>query len=143
MDRGKRGRPLGFRLSEYSKTAISRSKTGQKHSQETKDKISKALMSYFKKLNPLSREIEKRYCGGGNVEISCWMDRTREYIDSLDDIRTSRSMKNSRSIEVSYGQNIEGFSHDLTPEKLLELLEECIEKDIDTSIFKDFFEGSK
>lgn len=143
MDRGKRGRPLGFKLSKYSKTAISVSKTGQKHSQETKDKISKALMLYFKRMNPLSREIEKKYCEGGDSEICCWMNKSREYIDALDDIRTSRSMKNSRSMEVSYGQNIEGFSHDLTPERLLELLEECIEKKIDTSVFKDFFGGSR
>jgi hypothetical protein len=38
-----RGRPLGFRLSETSKQAISDSKKGQHHSESTKEKISKAL----------------------------------------------------------------------------------------------------
>ena len=143
MVRRKRGRPLGFKLSEYSKDAISRSKVGQKHSQETKDKISKALMMYFKKLNPLSREIEKKYCVPGNEELCDWIDGARVCIDTIDDVRTSRSMKNSRNIEVSYGQNIEAFSHDLTPERLLELFEECVEKNIDTSIFKDYFCGGE
>ena len=96
-------------------------------------------MLYFKKLNPLSRELEKKYCITNNDEVCCWMDRTREDIDALDDIRTSRSMKNSRNIEVPYGQNIEAFSHDLTPERLLELYEECVEKGVDTVIIKDFF----
>ena len=51
MNNKGRGRPLGFRLSEESKRAISDSKKGQKHSELTKDKISKTLISYFKNIN--------------------------------------------------------------------------------------------
>jgi hypothetical protein len=59
---GKRGRPLGFKLTESSKRAISMAKTGQKHRQETRDKISRSLLGYFKKRSPLSDEITNRYC---------------------------------------------------------------------------------
>ena len=55
------GRPLGFKLSEESKKAISESKKGQRHKQETKDKISRSLIIYFRKLNSLSEEIENPY----------------------------------------------------------------------------------
>ena len=143
MGRGKRGRPLGFKLSEYSKDAISRSKVGQKHTQETKDKISKALRLYFKKLNPLSRDIEKKYCRPDDEEMCAWMDKSRRFIDTFDDVRTGRSMKNSRNIEVSYGQNIECFSHALTPERILELFDECVEKGLDTSMIENLLFGGK
>ena len=51
---GRRGRPIGYRLSEESKRAISESKKGQVHKQATKDKISRSLIVYFRKKNPVS-----------------------------------------------------------------------------------------
>ena len=40
INRGK-GRPIGYKLSEASKRAISESKKGQRHKESTKVKISK------------------------------------------------------------------------------------------------------
>ena len=62
MNNGRRGRPVGFRLSEASKRAIAESKRGQRHRQETKDKISDSLIIYFKQKNPLSEELTNMYC---------------------------------------------------------------------------------
>lgn len=43
----KRGRPLGMKLSDESKAKISASKTGYKHDEETKRKISETLIKHF------------------------------------------------------------------------------------------------
>lgn len=130
----KRGRPLGYKLSDESKEAISNSKKGQQHSQETKDKISKSLMLYFRRLHPLSDEITNTYCRIDDDELCSWVNTVREEIDELGiigDIFTDRVMANTRKIEIAYGQNIEYFSHSLTPEEILELKELCKEKGID------------
>jgi len=47
-------------------------------------------------------------------------------VDHPDDVKTERAMSNIRKIEIDYGQNIELFSHELTPEFILELKEYCI-----------------
>ena len=44
----KRGRPTGFKLSKESKQKISLTKTGQLHTEETKEKISDSVAAYFK-----------------------------------------------------------------------------------------------
>lgn len=124
MSNGKRGRPSGFRMTEESKRAISYSKTGQRHKQITKDKISKTLTIYFKKLHPLSEEIARKYGRLENEEFNYWIIDNREIIDRVEDVRTERAMRNSRRIELAYGQNIEYFSHNLTPETLLILKED-------------------
>lgn len=126
----KRGRPLGYKLSEESKAAISNSKKGQQHSQETKDKISKSLMLFFRRLHPLSDEITNTYCRIDDDELCAWVNSVREDLDELGiegDILTDRVLANSRKIEIAYGQNIEYFSHNVTPEDLLELKETCKE----------------
>jgi len=127
MSNGKRGRPPGFRMTEESKRSISYSKTGQRHKQTTKDKISKTLMIYFKKLHPLSEEIARKYGRLENEEFNYWIIDNKESIDIVEDVRTERAMRNSRRIELAYGQNIEYFSHNLTPETLL-ILKEDLER---------------
>ena len=127
----KRGRPVGYRLSESSKRAISESKRGQRHSKETKDKISRTLMLYFRRLRPLSEEIINRYCRADDDDICGWVNDIRDELDSDEDIRTDRSLKNTNKIEISYGNEIEYFSHDLTPETILLLKERCAELGID------------
>ncbi len=43
-----KGRPLGHKLSTETKTKISESKFGQKHTQKAKNKIKKSVIKYFK-----------------------------------------------------------------------------------------------
>ena len=133
MSKRRRGRPLGFKLSEESKRAISESKKGQKHRQETKDKISRTLMLYFRRQHPVSQEIINRYCRSNNDEICNWANKVSEELDHFEDVKTERAMNNIRKTEIVYGQNIEYFSHELTPEVILILKEECIAKGIDAS----------
>jgi len=122
----RRGRPLGFKLSDASKKAISDSKIGQKHKQETKDKISRTLILYFRRQHPVSKEIIDKYCRVTDDSLCKWLNSTSDAIDECDDVKTERAMSNIRKIEIDYGQNIELFSHELTPEFILELKEYCI-----------------
>jgi hypothetical protein len=122
---GRRGRPLGFKLSEESKRAISESKRGQRHREETKDKISKSLIVYFRRQNPLSEELINRYCRADD-DVTCnWVNGVREELDSSMDILTQKSMRNTRRIELTCGEYIEYFSHELTPEVLALFREHC------------------
>jgi NUMOD3 motif len=121
----RRGRPIGFRLSEESKKAISDSKKGQKHTQETKDKISRSLILYFRKLNPFSDEIEKRYCRMDDDEACDWVHEVRSDLNSLNDVMTDRAMRNTRRIELTCGNYIEFFGHEMTPETILLFKEFC------------------
>ena len=126
MNNGRRGRPVGFKLSEASKRAISESKKGQRHRQETKDKISQSLIVYFKNKNPLSEELTKMYCNfeeGG--EVCEWMAHHEDDIDSIEDVMTLKSLRNANRIEITVGPNIEYFSHEVTPEMVVLFLEEC------------------
>jgi hypothetical protein len=124
-DKRKRGRPRGFKLSQESKDAISESKMGQSHTQETKDKISRSLIIYFKRKNPLSDEIENIYCRLNDDGVYGWMENVREELNELDDVRTSKSMRNTRKMELTCGNNIEYFGHTLTPEVILIFKEFC------------------
>jgi hypothetical protein len=123
---GKRGRPLGYRLSEASRRAISQSKTGQKHKQETKDKISRSLVSYFRAKNPLSEEMSACYYRFDNTgALADWIDEYSEDIDSAMDVMTEKVLRNKGKIEISCGHNIEFFSHGITPELIYLFKEHC------------------
>jgi hypothetical protein len=128
---GKRGRPLGFRLSESSKRAISMSKTGQQHRPETKDKISKSLILYFRKKNPLSEEITNKYCKMADDVVDKWISEVSEELDSYMDVMTDRAIRNKCKIEITCGHNIEYFHHNVTPELFLLFKEYCILNDLD------------
>ena len=120
----RRGRPIGFRLSEASKRAISESKRGQRHRQETKDKISDSLVIYFRNKNPLSEELTSMYCNVDNDGKICeWVTNNEDIIDSLEDVMTLKSLRNANRIELTVGANIEYFSHEVTPELIVLFLE--------------------
>ena len=53
MKRKRRGRPTGFKLSQESKDKIAKSKTGQKHSEETKKLISDGVKKYHETGAPI------------------------------------------------------------------------------------------
>ena len=131
MNKRRRGRPLGFKLREESKRAISESKKGQRHKQETKDKISRTLMLYFRRQHPVSQEIIGRYCRSDNDELCEWANDVSEELDTFEDVKTERAMNNIRKTEIVYGQNIEYFSHNFTPEVILIWKEYCIANNIE------------
>lgn len=119
INRGK-GRPIGYKLSEASKRAISESKKGQRHKESTKVKISKTLQNYFRSKNPLSEEIINTYCRINDDDTCEWVFKATEELDSFRDILTQRILRNKLRIEMCYGNNIEElFSHSITPELLL------------------------
>lgn len=131
VKRGRKGRPIGFKLSEASKRAISEAKKGQKHKESTKDKISRSLQNYFRKKNPLSEELVHTYCRVSDDEMCQWMCNVSEELDEARDVLTSKAMYNKLRIEISYGNNIEEiFSHSLTPELLLMFKQEIKTPDI-------------
>ena len=120
--KGRKGRPIGFRLSQASKRAISESKKGQKQKESTKNKISRSLQNYFRKKNPLSAELINTYCRTVDDDdiMYKWLCDLSYEIDELRDVLTQRVMFNKLRIEISYGHNIEEiFSHSITPELLL------------------------
>lgn len=128
---GKRGRPLGFKMSESSKRAIREAKRGQKHKEVTKEKISKSLIVYFKKQNPLSEELINRYCRSDDDSTCAWINGVSEDLDNSDNIRTQKSMRNSRRMELTCGEFIEYYSHELTPEVITLYLEFCERNGLD------------
>lgn len=130
---GRRGRPLGFKLSEESKRAISESKRGQKHKSRTKEKISRSLIIYFRNQNPLSEEITNMYCRADDDELCNWINEVSDELDMSDDILTIKTLRNARRIEMGIGSNIEFVSHEVTPELIVLFKEECriLGKDID------------
>jgi len=134
---GKRGRPLGFRLSESSKRSISQSKFGQKHKNITKDKISHSLIMYFRRKNPLSEEIINRYGRVGDDALCYWLNEIQDDLNSSMDILTERSLRNKTKIEITCGHNIEFFGHSITPELLVLFKEFCEENNLDVDEFFD------
>lgn len=128
-----RGRPLGFRLSEESKRAISDSKKGQKHSEETKDKISRTLISYFKNISPLSDELYEQYKDSIEScdDIRQWFLLNRLKYDDANDIYTEKSLNSKRFREISIEYNINmddnPYLSDIidNPETLCEIKELC------------------
>lgn len=127
----RRGRPLGFRLSDDSKKAISMSKTGQQHRPETKDKISRSLITYFRKKNPLSEEISARYFRVMDRDALEWMRDVEDDLDSFSELMTDRAIKNKCKIEITCGHNIEYFSHNITPELIYLFKEYCEVNNVD------------
>ena len=131
-----RGRPLGFKLSEESKRAISESKKGQRHSEETKDKISRTLMLYFRNIHPLSKEFSEDYADilKNNPEVAEWFDNIKERFDSFDEVLTEKALNSKRLREISIELNMDMSSNPTVdsftnnPEKMCELRRACKSK---------------
>jgi len=122
--KGNKGRPIGFRLSEASKRAISESKKGQRHKESTKDKIARSLKSYFRKKYPLSRELFRTYNNIDDLDATEWIQDVRDDLDDIHDVLTQKMIFSRLRIEISYGDNVEELlSHSITPELLLMIKE--------------------
>ena len=120
------GRPLGFKLSNGSKKAISEAKRGQQHKEETKAKISRSLHIYFRQKNPLSEEIINNYCKSEeDDDLYEWIFSVRDELDKINDVITDKVFRNKGRTEVTYGHDIECFGHSFTPEFILLFKEYC------------------
>jgi len=134
-----RGRPLGFRLSEESKRAISESKKGQKHSEATKEKISRTLMAYFRMLYPFSKELYDDYKDliDNDAEVRLWYEANIHLLDDSSTVLTEKSLNAKRqrelsielNMDMSNNININSFTNN--PEKMCELKLLCKSKGID------------
>ena len=137
-----RGRPLGFRLSETSKQAISDSKKGQHHSESTKEKISKTLMQYFRDIYPLSDELYAQYKNeiNSSIEVKEWFHRVKADYNETRDICTERSLnsKRFREISIEYNISVEDNPHLImllnSPEDICDLREQCEDSDLDFDV---------
>lgn len=120
----KRGRPFGYKVSESTKDKIGNCRLGTHHSKETRDKISKSLIEYFRKRNSLSTNIEQEY-GYISKEIFDWIYDNKDDIDDIDCVMTERKLSYLSQLELCLGNDIENFfGHNVTPEFLLILKEE-------------------
>jgi hypothetical protein len=119
----KRGRPTGFELSDESKDKIRQSRIGKAHSRETRNKISRSLIKYFKKRDPVSDGLSSEYKYFPR-EITNWLYEHKSELDGTDNIMSNKRIMYLSQLEVCYGSNIENFCHSSTPEFLLLLKEE-------------------
>ncbi len=122
MDK-RRGRPVGHELSDETKDKIRCSRIGKSHSRETRNKISRSLIEYFRKRDPVSTGIENEYKYFPD-EAKDWLASHREEIDETEGIMANRRIIYLSQLEACYGSDIENFCHFTTPEFLLLLKEE-------------------
>lgn len=109
------GRPAGFIMSEWSKNRIKSWRTGKRHTEETKDKISNSVKIYFRNKYTISDELSERYEDIDND----WLDNIGDKLNNDLNIMTEKMLTNKNWTEVPYGENIELFGHNETPELLL------------------------
>ena len=120
----RRGRPLGFKLSEESKDKIRQKRLGTTHSEETKDKISRSLSAHFRSKDSLTDSLQHDY-RFSPLSVSRWIDSNKSTINNSCDVLTNKRIVYFSQVEKSYGINIETyFSHNMTPEYILLLKEE-------------------
>ena len=119
----KRGRPMGYELSDETKDKIRLSRIGKSHSRETRNKISRSLIRYFRRKDPVSEGIEHEYKYFPD-EAKQWICDHKDDIDDTDDILTNKRIIYLSQLEVCYGSDIENFCHFATPEFLVLLKED-------------------
>lgn len=123
-----RGRPCGHRLNDLTKNKIRQKRIGTRHSLETRLKISKALLEFFKRQGSVSSDMISYY--KSFEELVSWIEENSDYLDDENNTMMSeRRLAACKQLEISLGKNeIEQFfGHCATPEFLL-LLKEEIEK---------------
>lgn len=121
-----RGRPPGFRLLEESKEKIRQSRLGTRHSEKTKNKISRSLIAYFKKRDSFTESIRNEYRDFPQY-IDDWLVDHKELLDESESIMAEAKLTYLQQIEMCYGNEIDKFGHEASPEFLLMLKEELLE----------------
>jgi len=130
----KRGRPLGYKLSEESKNKIRLKRLGTHHTIETRNKISKSLRAYFRRRDSLSRSIKNEYLYISDEAVD-WIVDNQSDIDSTENVMSIRRLDNLRQLELYFGSEIEDlFGHQMTPEFLVLVKELLHELDLDNKI---------
>jgi len=121
----KRGRPLGHKLSEFTKNKIRLKRIGTHHSKATRDKISASLIAYFKRRGSLADSMAEEY-KSISKEASDWVYDNRENINDMEDeILLDRKLSSLNQLELCFGHEIEYlFGHTATPEFLMLIKEE-------------------
>jgi len=123
----KRGRPVGYKLSEESKNKIRLKRLGTCHSLETRNKISRSLKAYFRQRDSLSKSIKDEYLYISDEAID-WIVDNKDEIDSTENVMSTRRLNNLQQLEVYFGSEIENlFGHQMTPEFLV-LIKEVLQK---------------
>jgi len=140
-DRGnkKRGRPLGHKLSDKTKEKIRIKRLGTRHSQETKNKISKSLSRFFKGKKSFADCLAEEYIYISE-DATKWIFENDEDIDDADlnNIITNKKINSLRQVEIALGMDVDQFfGHNANPEFLL-LLKERIEEEGGEEILKEF-----
>lgn len=124
VKKNSRGRPLGFKLSEETKDKIREKRIGRAHSEETKEKISRSLAAYFKSKDPLTDSLENDYRYFPE-EANEWISDNSLSINDIGDVFTNKRLTYvGQQVEICYGEFIQNFSHNVTPEFLVLLKEE-------------------
>jgi len=120
-----RGRPPGFRLLEESKEKIRQSRLGTHHTKKTKDKISRSLIAYFKSRDSFTESIRNEYKDYPQP-IDDWFVDHKELLDESESIMAEGKLTYLQQIEMCYGNEIDKFGHEASPEFLFMLKEELI-----------------
>ncbi len=120
------GRPPGFKLPESSKEKIRQSRFGKHHSEETRGKISQSLINYFKKRDSLVDNIRNDYRYFPQY-VDEWIVDHKELLDNTEAVMTEKKLTFLKQLEISFGNEIDRFGHNATPEFFLMLKEELLE----------------
>ena len=121
-----RGRPIGFKLPESSKEKIRQSRFGKRHSKETCGKISQSLINYFKKRDPFVDNIRYEYKHFPQY-VDEWLVDHKELLDDMEAVMTEKKLMFLKQLEINFGNEIDRFGHNTTPEFFLMLKEELLE----------------
>jgi hypothetical protein len=126
--KNRRGRPLGYKLSDATKDKIRQKRLGSSHSMETRNKISKSLLAYFRNKNALSVSMEVEY-GDFPEEAVEWIYMNSEDINASEGVVPEKRLSSMNQLEICLGSDIEFlFGHNTTPEFLILLKEELYER---------------
>lgn len=125
-NQGRRGRPLGLKLSEETKDKIRHKRIGKAHTEKTKDKISESMHKHFKSRDLLTESLAYDY-RFSTEEVLCWIDNNEESINNCEEVLTNKRISYANQIEQPVGVNIDQFfGHNMTPEFILLLKEELL-----------------